>query len=151
MTTVAALSAIGPLVIVAGAMAVGHSLPSTLCHSVVPLSALTGMVLALIAVFRRSQSGNGLGVERIAGFILILYVVVAGLSEQFAWVGNARQMIIAIGWLTPLIVGSVVLPRLKCWFAGFGYWLVLFSGVAALVYTVSNYNSGMGLFSGWLG
>ena len=35
-------------------------------------------------------------------------------------------------------------------FAGFGYWLVLFGSVAALVYTGSNYNSGMGLFSRWL-
>jgi hypothetical protein len=117
---------------------------------VVSFSCILGVVLALFALFRLPRLGAGWSAERVAGGGLLIYVVLATASEQFAWVGNANGVVIGVAWLFPLTLGGVMLPCRDCWLAGLACWCVLFGGVAALTYSASHTGSGVGLFFIWL-
>lgn len=124
----------------------GRCLAFTACTFVVASAALTGVILGVIAQFPSSKLETARWVERVAGGGLIMYVVVATGTDQFAWVRSGRAAIIGVVWLVPLVAGGMYLPRAGYWITSAGCWTVLFGGVAALSYSTSHLRSGMGLF-----
>jgi hypothetical protein len=141
----AALAGVGVLSMAGGGYATGLALGATRCASIVALACLAGVTLAVVGLFRRRQVG-GTDIERGAAVGLLAYVVLAAMTEQFAWAWGAGGVAIGVGWLVPLALGGAVLPPRGCWFAGIGCWAVLFGATAALTCTVSHGGSGVGLF-----
>jgi hypothetical protein len=111
---------------------------------------LVGVILALVALFLPSQTENGATVERIAAGGLLVYVALAAVSEQFAWVGTDRDILFCIAWLFPLAVGGAVLPLRGYWLVGVAFWAVLFASISALTYSACHDTSGVGLFLVWM-
>jgi hypothetical protein len=136
--------------VVSGGYVIGSTTWATNCSKIVSLACLVGVILALIALFHPSRAENGFMLERIAACGLVAYVVLATVTEQFAWVWRGRDVLLAVVWLLPLIVGGVGLPRRGCWLVGVGFWAVLFGSVAALTYSATHDASGVGLFGAWL-
>jgi hypothetical protein len=81
---------------------------------------------------------------------LLAYVIFASATGQFAWVGGAGDVAVAVAWLSPLVAGGVALPRRGGWLAGLGCWVVLFAATAALTYSATHTGSGVGLMFMWL-
>jgi len=141
---------VGLAAVVGLAYLAGTSLRPTECNSLVGGACLAGVTLAIVAVVRGNRRKPAPPIEQIAGLGLLAYIVLAVLSEQFAWASNERGVIIGIAWLIPPAAGGVLLPRRDCWYAATGYWAVLFAGTAALSYTASHVYSGMGLIIMWM-
>jgi hypothetical protein len=135
----------GLLAVVGVAYAAGRAPSGTGCPGAVFLASLAGVTLAVAALFRSPPRG-----ERVAGAVLLGWFVLAVVTEQFAWVGDAQGVVAAVAWLVPPAAGGVVLPRRGCWLSGLGCWAALFAGTAALTYTVSHTDSGLGLLLKWL-
>jgi hypothetical protein len=114
------------------------------------LAFLAGGLLGLAGLFRRSAPDGQPWVERLAGACLLAYVVIAGVVEPLAFVGNVSEVFVSVAWLSPLIIGGVLLPSRGYWRAGLGCWSILFSGTAALSYNVSHVDSGWGFLIRWL-
>ena len=114
------------------------------------LAFLAGGFLGCAGLFRGSTSGERMRGERFAAGSLIAYVVLAGVVEPLAFVGDAREVLVAVAWLMPLIIGGVLLPNRGCWRTGLGCWSVLFSGTVSLGYNVSHLHSGRGFLIRWL-
>jgi hypothetical protein len=116
----------------------------------VPLACLLGVVIAVASVLSEWEPQRQKSIA-LWGGCLLLYVIVTEIAELLAFGGASWVVPIAVAWLTPLIVGGVALPRRGLWLTAVGYWLVLFSGTAALQYNFSHYTSGfMGFFHGWV-
>jgi hypothetical protein len=136
------------LAVVSVGYAVGQLLRDDDCSLVVKLACLVGIVFALVALTRLPLREDWT-VEPIVAAGLLDYLVQASASHQFAWVGGTHGVVVAVAWLSPLVVGGVILPSRGYWFAGLGCWAVLFAGTAALSYSASHFTSGVGLFFAW--
>jgi len=88
--------------------------------------------------------------ERLAAVGLIVYLVIAIAFDSILYVGDVQELIVAIIWLFPLVVGGVVLPRWGAWLVAEGYWAVLFGGVTAVAFNVSHVDGGVGLLATWV-
>lgn len=133
----------GLLAVVGAAYAVGRSLGVGDCSKVTGLASVAGVVLSLIAVVRGSSVG------RASGVALLVWLVVAAVTEQFAWVDDARGVAVGVAWLVPPAVGTLILLRRReCW-VGAGCSVALFAGATSLVYSVTHTGSGVGLMFAW--
>jgi hypothetical protein len=135
------------LAICALASYAGLSLDFTTCSTMVLVFSLAGSILGITAFFRPARE-----LERFIGGALVIYVVIATATGQFANVDGKRDgVFIGVAWLVPLMAGGLILPRISCWLTSAGCWALLFSGMAALTYSASHGSSGIGLLYGWLG
>ena len=141
---------LGSLAVVLTGFVWGQYLQNVSGLSLGQLAFLAGGLLGLVGFFRKSAPDGPARGERFAAASLIVYVVIAGVLEPLAFVGDALDVLVSVAWLLPLIVGGVLLPVRGCWLAGLGCWSVLFSGTAALGYNVSHVQSGMGFLIRWL-
>lgn len=112
-------------------------------HSLIGIGSLAAIVLSLIAIFQPRTT------ERIAGTTLLVWVVLATLTEQFAWAASSHGIIVAAAWLVLPIAGGVVLTSVGYWWSGLGCWAASFAGVAATTYSVHSVHSGAGLIQVW--
>ena len=133
----------GLLALVGAACAVGRSLGVGDCSEVTGLASVAGVVLTLIAVVRDSSVG------RASGVALLVWLVVAAVNEEFAWVDDARGVAVGVAWLVPPAVGAVILRRRREWWVGAGCSVSVFAGATALVYSVTHTGSGVGLMFAW--
>lgn len=145
-----AMFGLGLLAVVALGFNVGSSARFRDCDNIVSLSVLCGVGFAIAALCHTLPCAKATKVERFAGGAVIFYVILATGLAPFGWVNNASGLISSIAWLLPLVAGGLILPRSRCWFAGFGCWAVLFGCVAALTYTVTHPHSGVGMFFRWM-
>lgn len=127
----------------------GRTLSATDCSTVTGLACDGGGALAVVAVVRRPRSTDPPWVERLAGAALLAYILLATVTEQFAWVGDTRAAAVGVVWLAPLVLGGAVLPRRGAWWAAGGCCAVLFAGTAALTYSANHVSSGVGLVIVW--
>jgi hypothetical protein len=116
--------------------------------SVIAFACRSGMALAVLSVFQR-QPRKTQSMNHLSAFGLCVYAVLTDEAEVLM-AGDTLSLLVAIAWLSPVIVGGLLLPRRGAWLAGLGCWLVLFSGVAALTYSVSHSNSGKSFFHGMM-
>ena len=115
----------------------------------VPLSCFVGVTIAVFSLFHTQRPATQLG-NKLSAVGLCVYVLVSEATEPFAFTSTTPKMLWAIAWLSPVVVGGLVLPRRGSWFAGVGYWLVLFGGVVALAVNVSHWLGGMlSFFGAW--
>jgi hypothetical protein len=112
-------------------------------HGLIGIGSLAAIGLSLIAIFQPRTA------ERIAGTTLLVWVVLATLTEQFAWAASSHGILIAAAWLVPPIAGGVVLTSAGHWWSGLGCWAASFAGVAATTYSVHSVHSGAGLIQLW--
>ena len=80
---------------------------------------------------------------------LLVWLVMAAVTEQFAWVDDARGVAVGVAWLVPPAVGTVILLRRREWWGGAGCSVALFAGATSLVYSVTHTGSGVGLMFAW--
>ena len=107
------------------------------------LSSFAAFVLSVAALLLSRP------VERAAGAGLLLWIVAAILTEQFAWAASEYRVLVAAAWLAPPVLGGVVLPAAGHWRSGLGCWAAAFAGVAATTYSVYSVHSGAGLILVW--
>jgi hypothetical protein len=138
------------LTIVGAGYLVGRLVWATECNLVVGIATLQGTVVGLAAAIRPTWQADTRSLERNSGIALLMYVVVATVSEQFAWASNTSGVLIGIGWLVPLCVGALILLRRNCWFAGWASCALLFAGTTALSYSATHTGSGVGLVMCWM-
>jgi hypothetical protein len=133
------IARVGLVAVVGAAYAAGRAhLPGLIL-----IGSLVAVALSLTAIFRPQP------VERIAGAALLVWVILATLTEQFAWVASSHEVLVAAAWLVPPVAGGAVLPAAGHWRSGLGCWAASFAGVAATTYTVHSVHSGAGLFMLW--
>ncbi len=84
-------------------------------------------------------------VERLAGFVLLAWVVLAEQTDQFIWVNSQCGVLNAAAWLLLPIAGGAVLPSAGYWCSGLACWAASFSGVTATVFSMHCYFSAAGL------
>jgi hypothetical protein len=137
--------------VVGAGSAAGPWLRAADCCRVTTLACLAAVILGLGGAILKPGPDDGFKVERKAATAVMAYVVVAALTEQFAWVSDDHDVLVAVAWLSPLVVGGVVLPRRGNWLPGRWGWTLLFAGTAALTYSTTHINSGVGLAFAWLG
>jgi hypothetical protein len=107
------------------------------------------MSLAIAGVFRLPAKAPWWAV--VGGAVgLILHVVLSESLEIILWAGDGPSMLVAIAWLSPIVVGGVWLPRQGAWLTATGYWLVVFAAAVALGYNTTNWSSGQGYLSRWV-
>ncbi|QEL16184.1 hypothetical protein [Limnoglobus roseus] len=107
------------------------------------LGSFAAVVLSVAAAFRPWPT------ERVAGTIVLGWVVLATLTEQFAWAAGTHGVLVAGAWLILPVVGGVVLPARGYWWSGLGCWAAAFAGIAATTYSVHSIYSGAGLVFVW--
>jgi hypothetical protein len=111
----------------------------------IPYSALAAVALSVAAMVRPQAA------ERFAGGALLAWVVLATLTDQFAFVvSTSYGVLVAAAWLVPPVVGGVALPTAGYWLSGFGCWAAAFAGVAATSSSAHSTSHGAGLFFGWV-
>jgi hypothetical protein len=110
-----------------------------------------GLGLLGLAASIPARPSEGLSWRRIALVGLIVYVLVLVRSEPFFFVYNALTVLWSVMWLSPLVVGGVLLPSLGRWLDGVGCWVVLFAALEVLGYNVNHIHTGVGFFGSWAG
>jgi hypothetical protein len=143
---------LGPLVVALAGFGWGRYLETWSAIWVTPirLAFLAGGLLGLVGLVSSSATGGQRRLERLAAASLLAYVVLAGVVEPLAFVGDITGLLFSVALLSPLIVGGVLLPGRGCWWTGLGCWSVLFSGTAALGYNFSHAWSGRGFLIRWV-
>jgi hypothetical protein len=117
----------------------------------VATASVVGSILALVALLRPTLPQTPRATERVVAVALLVYLLVATVTDQFAWVGGAVGVVVGVAWLVPLIAGGLLLPCARCWLAAVACWALLLAATAALMYSASHRLSGMGLFlNGWV-
>ena len=114
------------------------------------LAFLGGGLLGLAGLCQKPVLSVDAWRERIAAACLLTYIVILGVEEPLEFVWSARDVFVAVVWLSPLICGGVLLPKRELWLAGLGCWFVLFSGMVALSFNLSHGTGGMGFLSRWM-
>ena len=146
----AVVAMLGPLVVALAGFAWGRYLESASGISLRQMAFLAGGFLGLAGLLRGSVHGGQVRLERLASAMLLGYVILAAIVEPLAFVSNESEVLVSVAWLSPLIVGAVLLPVWGSWWPGVGCWSVLFSGTAALAYDLSHEGSGVGFCIRWL-
>jgi hypothetical protein len=108
------------------------------------VATLGGAVLALICLFGWAEPKRSKAVERFGAVGLLTYLVLAVACDAILFTRSEIGLLIAVAWLTPLIIGGLVFPRRSLWLLSVAYWLVLLSGVVALAYTLTHPFGGQG-------
>lgn len=144
------VAALGPLGVALAGVVWGRYLEVAISVSPGQLAFLAGGLLGLAGLFQRSAPDGQPWMERLTGACLLVYVVIGGAVEPLAFVGDVAEVLVAVVWLSPLIVGGMLLPIRGCWRVGLGCWSILFSGMAALSSNVSHVDSGRGFLIRWL-
>jgi len=102
------------------------------------LSLVLGVVLAIVSIWRSVARGRIWSVENLAGVGLIAYAIIETLNEvtltSLLWFGDTQSLLTSVGWLSPIILGSVWLPRRRAWLLGLGCWAILFAATAAMAF-----------------
>jgi hypothetical protein len=114
------------------------------------LAFLCGPFLGLGYLFQRADSAGQAWGRCIAALSLIGFAFLLAALEPLDRPCCSPDVLLSVTWLSPLVLGGVLLPRRGCWCAACGCWLVLFSGTAALAYNVYHVHSGMGLLWRWI-
>ena len=70
------------------------------------------MALSFAAIFQPRKA------ERIAGAALLAWIVLATLTEQFAWAASEHGVLVAAAWLVPPVAGGAILPTAGHWWSG---------------------------------
>ena len=83
-------------------------------YGLIGLVSLAAVALSFAAVFQRRPA------ERIAGIALLAWVVLATLTEQFAWAADDGGVFVAAAWLLPPVAGGAALPAAGHWWSGLG-------------------------------
>ena len=144
------LSGIVVAAIEVGGVAVGVHGDFKTFWPLIPLAAIAGWTLAVLAVVQPFWPGTRHPVERLVGAALVMHVVAIMAKEPFASVRSEPAVIAATAWLAPLVAAGVVLPRSGCRLTGIGSWLILFAGTVAASYSAFHGHSGMGLLFFWV-
>jgi hypothetical protein len=110
-------------------------------QELIGLGSLAAVALSVAALFRPA--------ERAPGAALLVWVVLAAVTEQFAWAATDGGVLVAAAWLVPPVAGGAVLPARGRWLSGVGCWAASFAGVAATTYSVHSVYSGAGLIMVW--
>jgi hypothetical protein len=142
MTAAAALVQVSML---AGGYAAGLSPRAASLRAVAILS---GMALAVVSAFLPQPAATR-SVNRLSMFGLCVYVFFLD-SAGVLLVGYTPSILAAVTFLSPVIVGGVLLPRRGSWLGGLGCGLVLFSATECLTYNVAHDDSGLSFFWGWV-
>jgi hypothetical protein len=108
----------GLIAVVGGGYITGRWLDTPACLDAVGTASLLAAALALAAVLRRPHLMHLHTAGRIAGGGLLVYLILAVIFDPFARVWDAADVVTAVGCLSPLALGAVILP-LRCgWRAG---------------------------------
>src|SRR5438552_2495934 len=81
---------VGTLAVIATGYAAGNSLPQASCFTFVFLPFLAGGAFGLVGLFRPAPFGERAWGGRLAGALLIAYVLAAGTCDPLAFVGGER-------------------------------------------------------------
>jgi hypothetical protein len=111
------------------------------CGNLVFFASLTGIGGVVGETILLGGKGSGRpGVTQLCCFAFLVYTPPLHAKHTFG-------LFLAIGLLTPFVVGLAVFPRRGRWASAIGAWLLLFAAIAALTFTVSTSGGNMGFWS----
>src|SRR4051812_18275503 len=101
---------VGLAAVVSAAYVIGRAHIDTL----IGIGSLAAVALCFAAIFQPRTA------ERIAGAALLAWIVLATLTEQFAWAASEHGVLVAAAWLVPPVAGGAILPTAGHWWSGLG-------------------------------
>lgn len=128
----------------AGVVGIAYAVGRASAWELIPVGSLAAVALSGAALFQRHP------VERVAGAALLVWLVLATLTEQFDCAARDHGVLVAVAWLVLPIAGGAVLPAAGHWWSGLGCWAATFAGVAATTFSAHHVHAGAGLFVRWL-
>jgi hypothetical protein len=107
---------------------------------------LSGLILQFAGLFVRSHRKSYQW--SVPQFVYNLLLVHWGPQQH---VGNSLFLLVFIGLLTPLVVGSIISLNRGAWLSGIGGALLLFAGTLSMTWNAQGRSeAGIGFVSGWI-
>lgn len=146
-----AATGLGLLAWVVLGYAVGRFSSRSGCCGIVAFSWLTGIVLSLAAIFRwPAYYVHSWKTEQFVGLGVLVYFYMTTIVEPFAGVHDTFTLRICLAWLSPLVLGGVVLLRRGDSLAWGACCAMLFASDVALSYTATHGLTGVGFLYSWI-
>jgi hypothetical protein len=111
----------------------------------VGLALVAAGILGIVAIGRRIMAKRSLSAESFAGVGIVIYGIAVTIAEPFC-IEGAPGALIAMVWLIPVIAMSIWLPRRGAWVSASGYWLILLTSIALIVFNAKSADAQVGFF-----